>query len=91
MMVKKWPDAIKRTIVKVDGPLCGGLHKEYHGSVTNWSVTDPDAKMNYFTWSTNENDCIVLGDQINEEFNHWRETINNGQFRQNNLREMRKS
>ena len=40
-----------------------------------WSVTDPDAKMNSFTCSTDDNDWIILGDQYNEEFNNWRRTI----------------
>ena len=53
MEVIKWSDAIKGPRVKVDGPLCGGLYKEDHGSIITWSLTDPDAKMNSFTWSTN--------------------------------------
>ena len=69
-MVIKWSDAIKRPRVKIDGPLCGGLSKEDHGCIITWSGTDPDAKMDSFTWSTNENDWIVLGDQYNEEFNN---------------------
>ena len=63
MVVIKRSNEIKRPRVKVDGPLCGGLYKEYHGSIIPWSGTDPDAKMNYFTWSTGENDWIVLGYQ----------------------------
>ena len=46
MVVIKWSDAIKGTRVKVDGPLCGVLYKEDHGSIIPWSVTDPYAKMN---------------------------------------------
>ena len=46
--------------------------------------------MNSFTWSTDDNDWIILGDQYNEEFNNWRGPINNGKFRQQNLKEMRK-
>ena len=82
MVVIKLSDAIKGARVKVDGPKCGGLYKEDHGSIITWSGTDNDAKMNSFTWSTNENDLIILGDQYNEEFNNWRGPINNGQFRQ---------
>ena len=63
MVVIKWSDAIKGPRVKVDGPLCGGLYKEDHGSIIPWSGTDPYVKMNSFTWSKDENDCIVLGDQ----------------------------
>ena len=47
--------------------------------------------MNYFTWSTEENYLIVLGDQYNGDFNNWKGTINNGQFRQQNLKETRKT
>ena len=91
MVVIKRLDAIKGPRVKVDGPLCGGLYKEDHGSIIPWSGTDPDAKMNSFTSSTNVNDWIILGDQYNEEFNNWRGNINNGQFHDNNLKEMRKT
>ena len=91
MVVMKWSDAINGSIVKVYGPQCGGLYKEDHGSIIPWSGTDPDAKMNSFTWSKNQNDWIILGDQYNEEFNHWIGPINNGQFRQQNLKDMRKT
>ena len=43
-------DAIKGPIVKVDGPQFCGLYKGDHGSIIPWSGTDPDAKMNSFTW-----------------------------------------
>ena len=89
MVVIKWSYAIKKPRVKVDGPLCGGLYKEDHRSIIPWSETDPYSKMNSFTWSTYDNDWVVLGDQYNEEFNNWRGTINNGQFRQQNIKEMR--
>ena len=62
MVVIKWSDAIQGPRVKVDGPQCGGLYKEDHGFIIPWSGTDPDAKMNSFTWSKNENDWIILGD-----------------------------
>ena len=52
MVVIKFSDVIKELRVKVDGPLCGRLYKEDRGSIIPWSGTDPDAKMNYFTWST---------------------------------------
>ena len=91
MVVIKWSDAINSPRVKVYGPQCGGLYKEDHGSIIHWSITDPDAKMNSFTWSTEENDWIFLGDQYNEDFNKWKGPINNGQFRQKNLKEMRKT
>ena len=63
MVVIKWLDAIKGSRVKVYVPQCGGLYNEYHGSIIPWSGTDPDAKMNSFTWSTEENDWIFLGNQ----------------------------
>ena len=72
MVVIKWSDAIKVPRVKVYGPICGGLYMEDHGSIIPWSVTDPDAKMNSFTWSTYDNDWIFLWDQYNEDFNNWR-------------------
>ena len=91
MVVIKWSDAIKGQRVKVDGPRCGGLYKEDDESIILWSGTDPDAKMNSFTWSTEENDWIFLGNQQNENFNIWKGPINNGQFCQQNIKEMRKT
>ena len=91
MMVIKWSYAIKWPRVKVDGPQCGGLYKEDRGSIIPWSVTDPDANMNSFTLSTEENDWIFLGGQYNEDFNNWKGPINNGKFCQKNLKEMKKT
>ena len=91
MVVIKWPDTIKWPIVKLDGPQCGGLYKGDHGYIIPWSGTDPDAKINSFTWSTEENDWIVLGYQYYKDFNNWKGPMNNGQFRQLNLNEMRKT
>ena len=91
MVVIKWSGAIKGPRVKVDGPLCGGLYKEDNESIIPWSGTDPYAKINSFTWSTEENDWVDLGDQYNEDFNNWKGPINNVQFRQQNLKEMRKT
>ena len=90
-MVIKWSDAIKGSRVKVDGPQCGGLYKEDNESIIPWSGTDPDSKMNSFTWSTEENDWFFLGGQYNEDFNNWKVPINNGQFLQHNTKEMRKT
>ena len=61
----------------IDSPLCGGLYKEEDNSLVPWSRNDLDAKMNCFTWSKEENDLIVPGDQYNEEFKNWRGPINN--------------
>ena len=91
MVVLKWSDAIKGPRVKVDGPLCGGLYKEFHGSIVTWSGTDPDAKMNCFTWSKANNDWIVPEDQYDEEFKNWRVPIHNGQFRSQTLKEKQKT
>ena len=89
MVVIKWSDAIKGPRVKVDGPECGGLYKEDHGYIIPWSGTDPDAKTNYFTYSKDNNDWIVLGYHYNEECNNWRGTVYSGQFCQHDLKEMR--
>ena len=63
MVVLKWSDVIKGPRVKVNGTLCGGLYKEDNEYIIPWSGTDPDAKMNSFTWSPNENNWVILGDQ----------------------------
>ena len=70
MMVIKLSDSIKGPRDKVDGPQCGGLYKEYHGYIIPWSGTNPYSKMNSFTWSIEDNDWIVLGDQYNGDFNN---------------------
>ena len=54
--------------VKVYGPQCGGLYKEYHRPIIPWSGTDPDVKMNCITWSKEDNDYIVPERQYDEEF-----------------------
>ena len=86
MVVIKWSDAIKGSRVKIDGPQCGGLYKEDHGSIIPWSGTDPDAKMNSITCSTEENYWIFLGNQYNEDCNNWKGPIDNGQFHQKRSR-----
>ena len=47
--------------------------------------------MNYLTLSTEENDWIVLWDQYNGYFNNGKGPIENVQFRQKNLKDMRKT
>ena len=91
IVVIKWSDAIKGPRVKVDGPQCGGLYKEDHGSIITWSGTDTDTKINSFPWSTDDNDCIVLGYHYNEELINWKGPIKNGQFLQNNIKDTRKT
>ena len=65
MVVIKWSDAIKEPRVKVDGPQCGGLYQDDNGSIIPWSGTDPESKINSFTFSTEENDWIFLGNHDN--------------------------
>ena len=47
--------------------------------------------MSSFTWSTNKSYWIILEDQYNGYFDNWKGPINNGQFLQQNLKEMRKT
>ena len=61
--------------------LCGGLYKEEDDSIVPWSGTDPDAKMNCFTWSKDNNYWIVPEDHYNKELKNWLGPIHNGQFR----------
>ena len=53
---------------KVYGPLCGMLHKEYHGPIVPWLVTDPDANKNCFTCSRKNIDWIFPGYQYSNKF-----------------------
>ena len=66
-------------------------YKEEKDSLVPWSETDPDAKMNCFTWSKEDNDWIVSGDQYNEEFKNWKGPIQNCQFCLQTLKEKRKT
>ena len=81
MVVIKWSDKVEGSGDNIYSPLCGVLYKEEGGSLVPWSGTDPDANMNFFTWSKENNDWIVPEDQYDEEFKNWREPIHNGQFR----------
>ena len=56
-----------------------------------WSGTDPYAKMNCFTWSKEDNDWIVSGDQYNKEFKNCKGSIHNDQFCSQTLKEKRKT
>ena len=51
MAIFKWSDVIKRPRVKVNGPLCGVLYKEDHGSIVPRSGIDTYTKMNSFNCS----------------------------------------
>ena len=57
MVVVKWSDKIQGSRDDIDSPLCSGLYKE-EKYIVPWSGTDPDAKMNCFTWSKENNDWI---------------------------------
>ena len=56
MVVVKWSDKVEGSVDNIDNNLCGGLYKEEDDSLVPWSGTDPDAKMNCFTWSKEDND-----------------------------------
>ena len=43
----------------IDDNLCGWIYKEYNWSIVNWSRTDPDANMNWFTWYNKDSAWIV--------------------------------
>ena len=66
MVVIKWSEKVEGSGENIDLQLCGGLYKKEDDSLVPWLGTDPDAKMNYFTWSKQNNDWIVPGDQYNE-------------------------
>ena len=70
-MVVKWSDDVEGPRVKLDGPLCGRLYKEDDGSIFTCSVTEPDEKMDCFTWSRKYNELVVAGDQYNIKFKNW--------------------
>ena len=87
MVVFKGSDKVEGSGDNIDSPLCGELYKEEKDSLLSWSGTDPDAKMNSFTWSKDIDDWIVPEDQYDEEFKNWRGPIHNGQFRSHTLKE----
>ena len=89
MLVVKCSEKVEGSRDNIDSPLCGWLYKEEDYSLVSWSGTDPDSKMNEFTWSKKNNDWIVPGDQYNEEFKNWRGPIHNGKFCSQNLKEKR--
>ena len=62
----KWSEKVEGSEDNIDSHLCGRLYKEEDDSLVSWSGTDPDSKMNVFTWSKENNDWIVPGDQYNE-------------------------
>ena len=56
MVFVKWSDKVEGSGDNIYAPLCGGLYKKEDNSLVPWSGTDPDAKMNFFAWSKEEND-----------------------------------
>ena len=86
MIVIKWSDKLEGYGDNIDSPLCGGLYNEEENSLVPWSGTDPDAKINCFTWSKEENDWIAPRDQYNEGFKNWKVPIHNSQSHLHNLK-----
>ena len=72
MVVVKWLENVEGYGEYIYSPLCGGLYKEEHESLVPWSGTDPDSKMNCFTWSKEDNDWIFPVDHYNEKFRNCR-------------------
>ena len=91
MVVVKWSDKVEGSVDNIDNNFCGGLYKEEDDSLVPWSGTDPDAKMNCFTWSKEDNDQIVPADHHNEELKICRGPIHNGQFCSQTLKDTRKT
>ena len=60
ILVINWSDKVEGSGENIDSPLCGGLYKEEEDSLVPWSGTDPDAKMNCFTWSKKNDDFNSL-------------------------------
>ena len=85
MVVIKWSEKVEGYGKNINSPLCSGLYREEDDSLVPWSGTDPDAKMNCFTWSKENNDWIFPEEQYDDEFNNWRGPINNCKFGSQNL------
>ena len=65
MVLVKCSENLKVSVDNIYSPLCGGLYKEEEYFLVPWSETDPDAKMNCFTWYKDNNDWIVPRYQYN--------------------------
>ena len=89
MVLVKISDKVEGQIDHIYNTLCRGLYKEEDDSLVPWSGTDPDAKMNCFTWSKENDDWIVPEDQYNGELKKWRGPIHNGQFSSHTIKEKR--
>ena len=51
MAVIKWSEKVEGSGDNINSPLCVGLYEEEDDYLVPWSRTNPDAKMNLFTWS----------------------------------------
>ena len=72
MVVIKWSENVEGSGDNIDSTLCVQLYKEEDDYLFPWSGTDQDDNMNWLTWSKENNDWIVPGNQYNEEFKNWR-------------------
>ena len=68
MVVVKWSDNVERSGDSIDASMCAILYKEEDDYLVTWSGTDTDAKMNFFTWSKEDNYWILPEDQYSKEF-----------------------
>ena len=76
MVVVKCSDKVEGSGDDIDSHLCGGLYKEERGIIP-WSGIYPDARMNCFTWSKEDNYWIIPVHQYEEAFKNWRGPIHN--------------
>ena len=66
IVVIKFSEKLEGSGDKIYDPMCIQLYKEEGGSIVPLSVIDTYSKMNFFTWSKEENGFIVPGDEYNE-------------------------
>ena len=67
MVVIKCSDKVKGSVDNIDNSLCDELYKDEGNSLVPWSGTEPNPKMNCFTWYKEENDWIIPEDHYSEE------------------------
>ena len=66
-------------------PLCGGLFKEDSGTITAFVGSDPDSKVNLFSWDSSLDDWVCLGLYQPKGPNN-KGPVHQGQFRPTNLK-----
>ena len=66
MVIIKRSEKVEGSGDNIYSPLCGVLYNEEDDSLVPWPGTDPNDKMNGFTWSKEKNNWTVPGDQYNE-------------------------